>query len=71
MPQEQNKKMNEPLKDGMIRPNDMTTVYSTGQGGFTKAGEAMEVHTVLAEKLISDGKATKEPSSETSKTKQK
>jgi hypothetical protein len=64
------KELTAPLKDGKIRPNDMTTVYSTGLGGFTKAGEPMEVHTVLAEKLIAQGKATSEPIADT-KTKQK
>lgn len=42
----------------LVRPNDVTTVYATDKAKFVKAGEAMEVHTMLAEKLIASGKAT-------------
>lgn len=47
----------------LIRPQEPTTVYSTGLADkdgnvIVKAGEPMEVHAVLAEKLIKSGKAT-------------
>lgn len=50
---------------GVIRPQDPVTVYATAMVGNSKnndykTGDAMEVHSVLAEKLIAQGKATKE-----------
>ena len=55
-----------PIKVGKkIRPQDPVTVYATEKTGSSKfnnykTGDAMEVHSVLAEKLIEQGKATKE-----------
>lgn len=49
-----------PLKNGEIRGNDMTTVYSTDVDKFHKTGEAMEVHVELAKKLVEKGKASYE-----------
>lgn len=60
-----------PLEGGEIRPNDTTTVYSTGKGGITQPGEPMEVHVELAKKLIASGKATKEQPKESAKNAQK
>lgn len=48
---------------GVIRPNDPVTVYATELTGKSKsndykAGDAFEVHSALAEKLIAAGKAS-------------
>jgi len=49
----------QPLKEGEIRPNDLTKVYSTALiGDYQAAGTMMEVHPELAKKLIASGKAT-------------
>ena len=61
MPQELTTKMMEPLEDkNQVRPYDKVKVYAAGTGGYHKAGEELEVHPLLAEKLIAQGKATKE-----------
>lgn len=68
MPQELTTGMMEPLKDkNEVRPFDKTTVYATGVGGFHAEGEALEVHPLLAAKLIEHGKATKEAPKKTEK----
>lgn len=64
MAQELNTKMTVKLPEGsdLVRPADLVTVYST-KGKHNKhvaEGEPMEVHTILADKLIASGKATKE-----------
>lgn len=62
MAQELNTKQKEAtLKPGEIRPNDTTTVYATDKAKHHAAGTEMEVHTMLAEKLVAAGKATAEP----------
>lgn len=63
-PQELSTKIVAAKREGAIMPFDKTTVYSTGKGGFTPAGEAMEVHPELAKKLIEAGKATAEKQEE-------
>lgn len=51
----------QPLEDkNQVRPYEKTKVYATGTGGYHKAGEELEVHPLLAEKLLAAGKATKE-----------
>jgi len=45
-------------KEGFVRGQDMVTVYATAKALFVKEGEAMNVHQLLAEKLIASGKAT-------------
>jgi hypothetical protein len=63
MAQELNEKMMKPLPAGsdLVRPADLVTVYATRgkHNKHVKEGEAMEVHTLLADKLIASGKATK------------
>lgn len=50
---------------GVIRPKEMVTVYATAilgdhkSNGY-KTGDPMEVHRVLADKLVEAGKATRE-----------
>ncbi len=59
MPQELNTKMMEPLKDSKeVRPFETTTVYATGTGEFHEVGETLEVHPLLAAKLIKQGAVT-------------
>lgn len=59
MPQELNTKMVKPLDDKTkVRPYETVTVYATSKGGFHKEGEELVVHPLLAEKLITQGKAT-------------
>ena len=64
MAQELSTKMMEKLPEGsnLVRPADLVTVYATTgkHNKHVKAGEPMEVHTLLADKLIASGKATKE-----------
>lgn len=42
-----------------VRPFDKEVIYSTGVG-FHSEGEKLEVHPLLAAKLIAQGKATKD-----------
>jgi hypothetical protein len=49
-----------PLEGGMVRPNEMTTVYSTDLDKFHTTGSALEVHVNIADKLVEAGKATRE-----------
>lgn len=61
MPQELTTKMMEKLPENsnLVRPFDKVTVYATGAGGGHHAeGEALEVHPLLAKKLLEAGKAT-------------
>lgn len=52
--------LDKPLKDSTkVRGKDVVTVYSTSSDPHHKDGEPMEVHPMLAEKLIDSGKATK------------
>jgi len=61
-----------PLNDGLIRGNDMITVYSTEKDVFHKNGEAMSAHVELAKKLVETGKVTYEkPKGEDSKPSKK
>ena len=61
MPQELSTKMMEPLADpNEVRPYDKVKVYATGTGGgFHAEGEELELHPMLADKLVAAGKATK------------
>lgn len=47
-----------PAGTDLVRPFDKVTVYSTGSTPYTKKGQAMEVHPLLAESLIKAKKAT-------------
>lgn len=58
MPQELSTKMMETLPAGQVRPYDKKTVYATGAGGFHAEGEELELHPLLADKLVSQGAAT-------------
>ena len=58
MPQELSTKMMEPIAENEVRPFDKVTVYATGLGGFHTEGEVLEVHPLLAAKLIEGKKAT-------------
>lgn len=49
------------LTEGKVRPQDMTTVYSTDVDKFHTTGDPIECHVELAKKLIEQGKATAEP----------
>ena len=55
----------------LVRPNDNTTVFATDKYKFEKAGTEIEVHVLLAEKLIAAGKATAEKQGEEPKKKDK
>ena len=69
MPQELTTKMMAPLeKADQVRPYDKVTVYAT-KGKHLKEGEAIEVHPLLAEKLIASGKATKDAPKDSKKAK--
>ncbi len=61
MAQVKTDQMAEPLVDkNEVRPFDKVKVYAKKMdGGFHADGEEMEVHPLLAEKLIEQGKATK------------
>lgn len=48
-----------PDGEKMVRPQDNVTVYATDKTVYVAAGEPMEVHTALADKLIASGKASK------------
>ena len=55
------KAKNAVMKGGKVKPNDDVVVYATGKLKSThKEGEEMTVHSAIAEKLISSGKATAE-----------
>jgi hypothetical protein len=67
MAQELNTKMVAKVPEGMVRGTDTVKVYWTakaakkkenGAGGHVKEGDEVEVHPLLAEKLIASGKAT-------------
>lgn len=60
--QEITEKTVQPLPEGsnLVRPYDKVVVYSTGSTPFSKEGEEMEVHPLLAKKLIASGKARKD-----------
>lgn len=59
MPQELNTKMMEPLTDkNQVRPFETVKVYATSKSGFHAEGEELEVHPLLAAKLIAKGSAT-------------
>lgn len=45
-------------KDKKVKPVDDVTVYATEKARFYNVGEPITVHSVQAEKLIADGKAT-------------
>lgn len=49
------------LQEGMVLPQDNVTVYGTVSTKFYKEGEAFEVHSAVAKKLVAAGKATEEP----------
>lgn len=48
-----------PADSNLVRPYEVTKVYATGAGGFHKKGEELEVHPLLAKKLVTNGGATK------------
>jgi hypothetical protein len=66
-PQHLSTKVEKAKKDGLVMPYDKVTVYATKKlvdskhlPEITKEGQELEVHPALAEKLVKDGKATKE-----------
>lgn len=53
-----------------VKPNEDVTVYSTGLTSHYESGAPITVHAALAEKLIKQGKATKDaPTAKTVKSK--
>jgi hypothetical protein len=69
MPQVLTTEMAAPLKNkDEVRPYDKVTVYATNSKHL-KEGEAIEVHPLLAEKLIASGKATKDAPKDSKKAK--
>lgn len=58
MPQELSTKMMEPISENEVRPFETVKVYATGLGGFHAEGELLEVHPLLAAKLVEGKKAT-------------
>ena len=59
MAQELSTKMMGATKENEARPFDTVKIYATDVSRHLKAGEELEVHPLLAEQLIKDGKATK------------
>lgn len=57
------------IKPGLVRPNDTVTVYSAPKDPYHKDGQAIEVHKLVAEKLVKAGKATLEAPKEEAETK--
>lgn len=41
-----------------VKKDDLTTVYGTGASRFLPNGKAVKVHSLVARKLIAQGKAT-------------
>lgn len=59
MPQDFSKTSKAPaLTEGMVLPQDNVTVYATAKTKFYPEGEAFEVHSAIATKLVEAGKAT-------------
>ncbi len=62
-------------RNGEVFPYDMTTVYASSKlvqsnslPEITKAGQPMDVHTAIAEKMFASGKATKDQPKEAQPT---
>lgn len=59
------------LTDGKVAPKEDTTIYATGvktskmDSSFHKKGEKIVCHRVLADRLVKEGKATREAPTET------
>lgn len=60
MPQDFSKQTNKTpaLTEGMVLPQDNVTVYGTATTQFYAEGQAFEVHSAIAKKLVKAGKAT-------------
>lgn len=58
MAQELSTKMMEKLPENQVRPFETKTVYATGEGGFLKEGEKLELHPLHAATLLNSGRAT-------------